>query len=128
MLSFFWKYVYIYMFLLVFFYWTLYFLFHFQLFLSYSVVKFWLFCNFISNHQMFQLFFWITLFEAVLNGTGADFLRWSRTFLLHLLLKFLLIFLSIFFLMFLPKEISISFYEYLICSFNWRMGHLYLFI
>ena len=41
--------------------------------------------------------FWITLFEAVLNASVADFLAWSRGFWLHLPIKFLLIFLPIFY-------------------------------
>ena len=48
--------------------------------------------------------FRIAVFEAVLSASVANYLAWSRSFWLCLLLKFLLIFLSTFFLIFLAKD------------------------
>ena len=69
---------------------------------------FWIFCNPISNFitnqiSCFCCFFWIAIFEAVLNASLAYCLAWSRWFWLYLLLRFLPMFLPIFLPLLLAK-------------------------
>ena len=52
--------------------------------------------------------FWIALFEAVLDVSVADYLAWSRSFWLYLLLKLLLLFLPIFLPIFLAKDKNLN--------------------
>ena len=47
--------------------------------------------------------FWIIIFAAVLSTSIVDFLAWSGSFLLYLLLKFSLKFSPIFFAIYLEK-------------------------
>ena len=47
--------------------------------------------------------FWIIIFAAVLSASIVDFLAWSGSFLLYLLLKFSLKFSPMFFAIYLEK-------------------------
>ena len=51
--------------------------------------------DFITNQITCYYYFWIALFEGILNESSTDCLAWSRSFWLHLPLKLLVIFLPI---------------------------------
>ena len=59
--------------------------------------------SFPSKSPVASAVFWIALFEAVLSASVADYLTWSRSFWLYLLVKILLVFLLIFLPIFLVR-------------------------
>ena len=78
-----------------------------------------------SNHQFLVLFFWISLFEAVLNASAGDCLARSTSFRLHLSLKILLN--DQCFYTFLAKDKNPSLFTHIftIPRFNWTIGNFF---
>ena len=68
-------------------------------------------------------FFWIVLFEAISSASVADFLAWSRSFWLYLLLKFLFMFLTY---ISSKRQKSIVFYKYSISWLNLAAYHFFI--
>ena len=81
-------------------------------------------CNFIRNFGTSQVTSCFCCFLNCFSKEGlstfvADFLAWSRSFSLYLLLKFLLTFLPIFLpIFFMKRQKPTTFYKYLISRLN----------